>query len=107
LVLEYSERQPQFTDLLRGPTALAYAAFDLLWLNGRDLRHLPLTKRKAELAKLIPASGAQVFKVFTVDERGWDLFEAVQRTDFEGIVAKRKANLYAAGTIRFKVKNIR
>ena len=99
--------QPQFTDLLTGPRALAYAAFDLLWLNGRDLRNLPLTKRKAELAKLIPAPSAQVFKVMTVDERGWDLFEAVQRTDFEGIVAKRKSDLYAPGTVWFKVKNPR
>jgi bifunctional non-homologous end joining protein LigD len=58
--------QPQFTDLLTGPTALAYGAFDLLWLNGRDLRNVPLTRRKAELAKVIPAPGAQVFKVITV-----------------------------------------
>jgi len=97
--------QPHFTDLLTGPTALAYASFDLLWLNGRDLRNLPLTKRKAELAKLNPAPSAQVFKVITVDERGWDLFEAVQRTDFEGIVAKRKGDPYAAGITWFKVKN--
>jgi hypothetical protein len=84
--------QPQFTDLLTGPTALAYTAFDLLWLNGRDLRPLLLSKRKAELAKVIPAPGAHVFKVLSADERGWDLFEAVQRTDFEGIVAKRKSD---------------
>jgi len=99
--------QPQFTDLLNGPTALAYAAFDLLWLNGRELRPLPLSKRKAELAKLIPAPGAQVFNVLTVDERGWDLFEAVQRTDFEGIFAKRKSDAYAPGTVWFKIKNPR
>jgi bifunctional non-homologous end joining protein LigD len=99
--------QPQFTDLLTGPTALAYAAFDLRWLNGRDLGHLPLTNRKAELAKLIPSSRAHVFKVLSVDERGWDLFEAVQRTDFEGIVAKRKADPYSARTIWFKVQNPR
>ena len=46
--------------------------------------------------------GAQIFKVLTVDERGWDLFEAVQRTDFEGIVAKRKSDPYAPGTVWFK-----
>jgi bifunctional non-homologous end joining protein LigD len=78
--------QPQFTDLLTGPTALAYAAFDLLWLNGRDLRHLPLTKRKAELAKLMPTAGAHIFKVMSVDEHGWDLFEeaGVSRAGEEG-----------------------
>ena len=51
--------------------------------------------------------GARIFKVLTVDERGWDLFEAVQRTDFEGIVAKRKSDPYAPGTVWFKVKNPR
>src|SRR5262249_5289739 len=99
--------RPQFTDLLTGPTSLAYAAFDLLWLNGRDLRHLPLTKRQAELAKVIPVPGSQVYKVLTVDERGWDLFEAVQRTDFKGIVAKRRGDPYAPGITWFKVKNPR
>jgi ATP dependent DNA ligase domain len=99
--------QPQFTDLIREPTALAYAAFDLLWLNGRDLRPLPLSRRKAELATVIPTPGAQVFRVFTVDERGRDLFEAVQRTDFEGIVAKRRVDPYAPGTVWCKVKNPR
>jgi bifunctional non-homologous end joining protein LigD len=32
--------------LLRGQVHLHYAAFDLLWLNGRDLRALPLVKRQ-------------------------------------------------------------
>ena len=38
------------------PGTLAYAAFDLLWLNGRDLRCLPLSRRKQRLERLIPAS---------------------------------------------------
>ena len=45
--------------------------------------------------------------MLSVDERGWDLFEAVQRTDFEGIVAKRKGDPYGTGTVWFKVKNPR
>lgn len=51
--------------------------------------------------------GAQVFKVFTVDERGWDLFEAVKRTDLEGMVPKRKSDPYASGTVWLKIKNPR
>lgn len=31
-----------------------FCAFDLLWLNGRDLRELPLVERKRSLRKLIP-----------------------------------------------------
>ena len=73
--------QPQFTDLLTGPTALAYAAFDLLWLNGRDLRHLPLTKRKAELEKLVPAPGVHVCPACASLWSGRDSLFAEQRLD--------------------------
>jgi bifunctional non-homologous end joining protein LigD len=37
--------RPQFNDLLRGTRAPAYVAFDILWLNGTDLRPLPLGER--------------------------------------------------------------
>jgi ATP-dependent DNA ligase len=73
--------QPQFTDLFTGPTALAYAAFDLLWLNGRDLRHLPLTKRKAELEKLVPAPGVHVCPACASLWSGRDSWFAEQRLD--------------------------
>jgi ATP-dependent DNA ligase len=35
--------RPQFYDLLRGMRAPAYVAFDVIWLNGADLRALPLS----------------------------------------------------------------
>ena len=38
--------RPQFYDLLRGTRAPAYVAFDILWLNGTDLRPLPLGERR-------------------------------------------------------------
>lgn len=38
-------------------------------------------------------------------EEGWDLFDAVQRIDLEGIVAKRKKDPYAPSTVWFKVRN--
>ena len=38
---------------MRGKRTLAYAAFDVLWLNGRDLRNLPLTRRKKRLEQLV------------------------------------------------------
>jgi bifunctional non-homologous end joining protein LigD len=41
--------RPQFNDLLRGTRAPAYVAFDILWLNGTDLRPLPLGERRERL----------------------------------------------------------
>jgi bifunctional non-homologous end joining protein LigD len=98
--------RPIFRDLLRsGAGRLAYAVFDLLWVNGRDLRGLSLTKRKARLDRVLPVNGPTVFKVLTVEECGTELFQAVQQLDFEGIVAKRKADPYTAKTAWYKIKN--
>ncbi len=79
--------------------------FDVLWLNGKDLRGLPLTRRRRELDRLIPATTTVVSKVFAVEQRGRDLFAAAERLDREGIVAKRKADPYAPGTTSYKIKN--
>jgi ATP-dependent DNA ligase len=48
--------RPQFYDLLRRTRSPSYVAFDLLWLNGADLRPLPLRERRERL-KTIPARG--------------------------------------------------
>ena len=46
--------RPQFYDLLRDTQAPAYVAFDLIWLNGGDLRPLPLTERRRHLRNILP-----------------------------------------------------
>jgi bifunctional non-homologous end joining protein LigD len=45
--------RPRFIDLLGSGARLADAAFDLLWLDGRDLRGLALAKRKAHLRAVL------------------------------------------------------
>jgi ATP-dependent DNA ligase len=69
------------------------------------LRGLSLAKRKARLDRVLPEITSTVFKVLTVEEHGLELFEAVQRLDLEGIVAKRKADSYTPKTVWGKVKN--
>jgi bifunctional non-homologous end joining protein LigD len=44
-------------------------AFDLLYLNGYDLRKLPLVERKAQLKKLIARTAIQFGDSFEVDGR--------------------------------------
>jgi len=99
------EGRQDFRDLLARRGNLHYAAFDVLWLNGKDLRGLPLTRRRRALDRLIPATTTVVSKVFAVEQRGRDLFAAAERLDLEGIVAKRKADPYAPSTVWYKVKN--
>jgi ATP-dependent DNA ligase len=43
--------------------------------------------------------------VFSIEERGRDLFAAVQRLDLEGIVAKQKADPYRPETVWYKIKS--
>ena len=44
--------RPIFIEMLRGRHPVCFVAFDLLWLNGEDLRPLPLVERKARLRRL-------------------------------------------------------
>jgi bifunctional non-homologous end joining protein LigD len=99
------EGRMDFRALISSRGWLHYAAFDLLWLNGKDLRALPLTRRKRRLEQLIPANNATLSRILAVEEHGRELYEAAQRLDLEGIVAKRKADPYSPQTVWYKVKN--
>jgi bifunctional non-homologous end joining protein LigD len=100
-----SEGRIDFWGLMRGRGTVAYAAFDLLWLNGRDLRHLPLARRKKRLERLIPSTAGALNRMPCFPTDGNELFEAVCRLDLEGIVAKRKADPYGTETAWHKIKN--
>jgi bifunctional non-homologous end joining protein LigD len=105
IVALYDDGRINFWDLMRGRGTLAYAAFDILWLNGRDLRHLPLTRRKKRLERLIPVSVGALSRMPCFEADGRELFEAACRLDLEGIVAKRKGDAYGAETPWYKIKN--
>jgi bifunctional non-homologous end joining protein LigD len=99
------EGRMDFRLLLSSKGWLHYAAFDLLWLNGKGLRGQPLIKRKRRLEQLIPANNATLSRVLAVEEHGRELYEAAQRLDLEGIVAKRRVDAYSPQTVWYKVKN--
>jgi|1186.fasta_scaffold173554_1 bifunctional non-homologous end joining protein LigD len=99
------EGRIDFWGLMRGQGTLAYTAFDLLWLNGQDLRTKPLSRRKLRLDKLIPASVGALNRIPCFEAEGRELFEAACRLDLEGIVAKRKDDPYAPETAWYKIKN--
>jgi bifunctional non-homologous end joining protein LigD len=76
--------------------ALAYVVFDLLYLDGHDLRDLPLLRRKALLARILEGL-RKVHLSEHVPERGVAFFEAVAQRGLEGIVAKDGASRYHVG----------
>jgi bifunctional non-homologous end joining protein LigD len=71
--------RPCFNDLTTGTRPPYFAAFDLLWLNGEDLRDLPLIERKKRLKAIIPAAPAFLFYVDHMEERGKDCRACVRR----------------------------
>jgi bifunctional non-homologous end joining protein LigD len=94
-----------FRRMLAGRGHLHYAAFDLLWLNGKDLRDQPLACRKHRLERLIPTTTPVLSRVLSIKRRGRDMLGAAQQLDLEGIVANRKEDAYAPETTWYKIKN--
>ncbi len=90
--------------LSRGPevkraaveTPATLYVFDLLAFEGYDVRPLPLVKRKAILAKLLPRAGALRFSDH-FETKGEALFEHVVQLGLEGIVAKKADSVYRGG----------
>jgi bifunctional non-homologous end joining protein LigD len=99
------EGRPSLRELLKGRSLLAFGAFDLLWLDGEDLRGLPLSDRQQRLASLLPVDTGPLYKTFTLEEHGRALFQAACRMELEGIVAKRKQDPYGAGTVWYAIRN--
>ena len=83
-------------------------AFDILALDGDDLRSLPLSMRKTDLARLLARRPDGIFIApFEQGEIGPDLFRAACRMGLEGLVSKRRDRPYQAGRSKHwvKVKN--
>jgi bifunctional non-homologous end joining protein LigD len=77
---------------------MCFVAFDLLWLNGEDLRPLPLVERKKRLRRLLRRRANHIItEALAIDGRGKALFAAVEERDLEGIIAKRKSDPYRRG----------
>ena len=75
-----------------------YYAFDLLYLDGLDLRRVTLEQRKQLLQNLIKKDATKASTVIQFSdhyaEKGIDLFAAAKQRGLEGIVAKRRSSRY-------------
>jgi bifunctional non-homologous end joining protein LigD len=78
------------------PGAILYA-FDLLELNGTDLRTRPLAERRATLAEILISAPAGVELSTHLDGDGEVMLEHACEMGLEGIVAKRKDAPYRSG----------
>nr|WP_210291082.1 non-homologous end-joining DNA ligase [Bradyrhizobium elkanii] len=76
-------------------TSIVLVAFDLLYLNGRDLRKLPLFQRKTELKKIIDGTEVQFSESFEMEGR--EMFAHACKIGLEGVVSKVRDSAYASG----------
>jgi bifunctional non-homologous end joining protein LigD len=90
------EGRSQFYTLLRRRGQPVFYAFDLLWMNGEDLRQLPLVRRKERLRRLIDRNKcSSIMYAQHIPTKGTALFTQVCKWDMEGIICKRKQSPYS------------
>ena len=85
---------------------LAYYVFDLLHLNGNDLRPLPLLTRKETLAEILKAKSSTSAIRYSEHwlGQGDRLYDEACRSGLEGIISKRADQPYRSGRSRDWVK---
>jgi bifunctional non-homologous end joining protein LigD len=74
---------------------IVLVAFDLLYLNGYDLRKLPLVERKALLKDLVTGTDVQFSQSFEVDGR--EMYQHACKVGLEGVVSKVRDSRYHSG----------
>ena len=75
-----------------------FYAFDLLHLDGADLRELPLEARKERLAALVPAGERGRLRLSEhIDADGQAMIRNACRLGMEGIISKRRDRPYRSG----------
>jgi len=78
-------------------SSLTYVAFDLLFLDGRDLRGESLLVRKKALARLLASRRGRLRYSEHFDAPGQEVYERACRMSLEGIISKQKLAPYTSG----------
>jgi bifunctional non-homologous end joining protein LigD len=76
---------------------LLYYAFDLLNLDGRDLKGLPLTRRKELLKSLLAPVPETILFSAGIEADSQRVLKAMKARGLEGVVAKRRDSKYEPG----------
>jgi bifunctional non-homologous end joining protein LigD len=97
-ISNFGDLQASLSDGSTG--GLVYFVFDLMYLEGRDFRGLPLAERKARLKDLLNENlphSARVRYVEHYESSGKEMLEAACRMGLEGVISKRADALYKSG----------
>jgi bifunctional non-homologous end joining protein LigD len=99
---------PSFQLLQENASPTIYFVFDLLWLDGEDLRKRPFTERRELLQSLLSNAPADIQVSLQIGDPEAFL-KAAARKGFEGVVAKRAESTYqgrrSSDWLKIKVLN--
>ena len=90
--------RPSFSAMQQGKpgTAIVYAVFDVLEIDGAHVLDLPLTERRARLEQLLDARSTTV-RLSPLFADGDALLQAAAEQKLEGVMAKRATSPYVEG----------
>ncbi|HWJ92143.1 MAG TPA: DNA ligase D [Flavisolibacter sp.] len=74
-----------------------YYLFDILWLNGVSVTHLPLEERRELLRHIIPDNIPHLRISETMEDGGTKAFELAAQLQLEGVMAKKSGSTYNTG----------
>lgn len=84
---------------------MRYYLFDLLYLDGTDLRSRPLRERKARLAELLAGVADPLRLSEHFEEEGEVMLHHACRLSLEGLVSKRRDDAYPSGRVSSWIKS--
>lgn len=94
LQLRFGVRHP--TEKLISESPVVYYVFDLLYLDGHDLRNVRLIDRKNLLRRILREDKTIRYSDHVL-EKGIELFQAAAQRKLEGIIAKKTLSAYPTG----------
>jgi bifunctional non-homologous end joining protein LigD len=85
---------PRFQLLQQGDRREILVVFDILWLDGKDLRNLTYDERRTVLEKTLKRTPAAIHVSEKITTSGAEALERAKKSGWEGIIAKRRSSVY-------------
>jgi bifunctional non-homologous end joining protein LigD len=85
---------PRFQLLQQGDRREILIVFDILWLDGKDLRNLTYDERRSILEKTLKRTPAAIKVSEKITTSGAEALERAKKSGWEGVIAKRRSSVY-------------
>jgi len=76
---------------------LLYYLFDILWLEGKPVMHLPIEERRQLLKAILPEGISHIRISQSMIDNGKEAFAQAQSLHLEGVMAKKAGSIYTIG----------